>query len=386
MKTIDRAENHGVLRRILKDVEPLEARRYDLGWVYADDISERLPLPYMVRLTLLLGTNCKHILRPFEKTAWAIHLEYKGVQMRLEHGKFGMRLATPTGVAPTLIDEFIATLQRAFRVADRLLQPLVEDQIRRGNVTIPNIFHRLDARYAFFRKRALRAYTSKDKREERIAELFVKALEAKRVISLDPVKPEREGFYYAAAALDAYFSRLEHVLALVLPFVAHDPSRLDLLKFIASNWTRKIKAVFDLGSNQEANKLYDELRSVKERYRNPLSHGGFEKDGASLLIHVRGIGAVPTRLSGFKESIHYEFFPVTPLSFGEACKVFDAVDRYLKNGPTRFGWRWMDAGLNVAFDNGSIKRYRSGMVSDKAFDALVGEMSQWVDAESNMDW
>lgn len=381
-------QEHETLRHILRDIEKPQDADYDLDLAYVPDVEKRLPLPHMVLLTMILGTESNYEPRPYEKTAWAITLRFNGVPMRLEYGKFGMRLATPAPVQQPLIDEFIKTLGRAFPVTDRLLQPIVEAQVSRGNVTVPNMFSPLDGRYRFLRERAESAFAS----EPTVAQGFVERLRqvesggTQRGFTYDILKAEREGFYFGSAAIDAYFSRLEHLLVLMLPFVGFDPAEDNLLEFMSWTWTGKLKRVLDLSTDPDGKILYDRLREIKERYRNPLSHGGFEKEGASLLVHIPQIGSIPTRLSKFGESIHYDFFPVTEISFKEACQVFELVDLQLQKARTRFGWKWAEAGLDVAFDHKSLDKYHTAMTSDIAFEALLDKTSHLADAARNMEW
>lgn len=62
------------------------------------------------------------------------------------------------------------------------------------------------------------------------------------------------------------------------------------------NWSEKLKRVWDLIKDQEAKTLYDELRTIKERFRNSLSHGALEKGGMSLFVHIPALGALPASL------------------------------------------------------------------------------------------
>ncbi len=293
-----------VLGRILSEIEVPEESDYIKELTYVPEIAERLPLSYMVFLAVLLGSDCKYEFQPSEKTTWSITLRFRGIVVRLEYGKFGMRLATDAPQDAALIDALIALLNQAFPLADRALRPLVGKQIGLGHVTVHNMFPLLDGKYRFFRGKAQEAY------ELPPPPLNLTVRDGKLSASprvWDPTKPRREGFYFGSATIDAYFSRLEHQFVLILPFVDFDPTRENLLAFIGSNWSDMMKRVCDLASDRDAKQLYDDLLGIKERYRNPLSHGGVEKGGASLLVHIPGAGAVPVMLSRFEDSIEWRF-------------------------------------------------------------------------------
>jgi hypothetical protein len=372
-----------ILRRILRDISPPHDEDYKLALNYLPSAAERLPLPYMVFLTLLLGTECKYISRPMEKTAWSIYLRFKNVPFCLEHGKFGMRIATPA-TKDVLMEELVSVLHRAFPIVDEVLQQDVNLQVRTGNVTIPNEQYLLRKRYEFFRDSARAAFDAPQPKLESLFRQTGSEQEGSR--SFDILKNEREGFFFGTAAIDSYFSWLEHVLILILPFVGYDPIRNNLLVYISSSWTDKIKKIWDVSGGREEKSMYDALRKIKERFRNSITHGCLEKGAGSLRVHIPGIGVVPARLSRFTKSIHYDMFPLKEASFNEACELFDAVDAHLHSNSAKYGMKFAEAGFNVAFDAKSREDYRSAMNSDCDFDKLLERISYVVDKNTNMDW
>lgn len=373
-----------VLRQVLRDVSPPLDEDYSLNLNYVPATADRLPLPYMVLFTVLLGTDCKYVRRPAEKTAWSIALRFKGVPFRLEHGKFGMRIATSDDPASPLVDKLFQILHRAFPIADRALQPDVDLHVRAGNVTVPNLHYLFRQRYEFFRERAREAFGTPHPRLDKVFQATPP--EDGNPRSVDIFKSEREGFFFGTAAIDAYFSWLEHVLVLILPFVDYDPSNNNLVAFIGGSWTKKLKRIWNLANDRDAEKLYDELREIKERFRNSVAHGGFEKGNASLAVHIPGLGAVPATMSRFTKSVHYGVFPLKDVSFAETCALFDAVDSHLHSGRTRYAMRYAESGLDVAFDKKSRADYKKAMQSDESFDELLDRLAYFEDMHANMDW
>ena len=63
--------------------------------------------------------------------------------------------------------------------------------------------------------------------------------------------------------VNAYFSRLEHVLVLTLPFTEIDPSNGAVRQFAAKGWLDKLKALFDLDQDDTAKRIRDILGQVK---------------------------------------------------------------------------------------------------------------------------
>ncbi len=382
--TKDKDNPKTILRRKLREILPPHDEDYELALNYIPSAADRLPLPYMVFLTLLLGTDRKYASRPIEKTAWSIYFRFKNVPFCLEHGKFGMRMATPAPANVSIIDELIGVLNRAFPVADRVLQQDVDLQIRAGNVTVLNKQHLLRERYDFFRSAAREAFQAPAPNAEVI---FRKTGPGQKVSrSVDIFKNKREGFFFGTAAIDSYFSWLEHVLVLIWPFVGYDPMKDDLLVYIGDGWIAKIKRIWDVIGSREEKALYDALREIKERFRNSITHGALEKGDGSLRVHISGLGAVPARLSRFTDSIHYDVFPLKEDSFDNACELFDAVDAHLRTNPTKYGMRFAEAGLDVAFDAKSREEYQNAMNCDVDFDELLERFSCVADRNANMEW
>jgi hypothetical protein len=372
-----------VLRQILRDLSSPLHSDYNLDLAYIPDAADRLPLPYMVFLTILLGTECKYVPRPGEKTAWSITLRFKGQPFRLEHGKFGMRVAAVNAECDSLTDDLIRTINRAFPVADRVLQPQIDAQVRAGNVTIRNQHYMLHRRYEFFREKASVAY--KQPRPS-LGDAVAESLAGGKPRSVDILKNDREGFFYGSAAIDAFFSWLEHVLVLLLPFVGYDPAVDDLPEFISRPWKGKLKRVWNLPADKDAMALYDSLSAIKERFRNSVAHGGFEKGDSSLLIHLPGVGAVPATLSRFRRSAHYGWFPLKEASLSDVCALFDRVEAYLNDGPTHYGLRFAESGLDVAFDPESRQEYRDAALGEDLFEDFIEHLAGLSDMMTNMDW
>ena len=385
-----------ILARRLMSIQPDIQDRRETKMVTVN-LADKLPLPYMASLALLLGTECKFTLRPHEKTAWICRMIFRGIPLQLEHAKFGMHLSMPTDTSQELVNEFLKLLTGAFSLVDRALEPIIETQTKAGHFSIPSLFYKLDSKYRFFRERAEAAYSAHpDHSNREIEQMFEDAVAAVRKEPTEttsigktyrPMERMWEGFYYGSAAIEAYFSRLEYLMIVTLAFTTFDPIKSDLLELIGSSWKAKIKAALDLTANKEAQRLYDSLLQIKRRYRDPLAHGGLDRDGSELYVHIPKFGAVPVLLSRYEGSLHYNLVPVTDVSFREACRVFDNLDNYLQShAPERYAYKWARYGMQVAFDKDSLAGYRAATSSDEAFDEFLEYMSHLVDEATNMDW
>jgi hypothetical protein len=372
------------LGQLLRDLQPDPKQRYEITWRALRPPPQSTLLPDMVFITLARCLDYPYAMKPFEKTLWAIPVCFKGIALRIEHAKFGLRFFTesPDESAP-LVSELASVLGRALRLAEQLIQPFVESQIRAGRVTLRNIFVMLEDRYRFLRKHAEAAYESDPPainvthRDEHGQPMGWTG---------DPMKPTREGFYFGSAALDAYFSRLEHFLVLALPFCGFDPAADDLVSLVTMTWGDKFKRIFPLDVDRDAQRLYQKLRDVKERFRNTIAHGGFEKGVSSLFVHFPPVGAVPAQMSEYPDSIHFSMYPIAGPTFHDVCSVFDETDAHLARSRTRFAYKYAGSGLDVAFDAHTVEEYRLASSSDEAFEEFIERQGYFHDMHANMDW
>lgn len=345
---------------------------------------DQLPLSSLAFVCLAILKGYKYWGKS-EKLLWTIPFRYKSYPLLLSHRKFGLQILSNSIIAPpkALVEEVVKQLNKATEVTEKLVQPYADQQVKAGNVTIVNSYHRLDMMYRFFRRKA--------KERFRRAGCVPASLASSKASLTAPllnwrVKHEHEGVYYATAMIDAYFSRLEHMLVLVLPFVGFDPVCENLVAFISSSWREKFKRVLAVQHDRLAKSSYDELHSIRERYRNPLAHGYFEKAGASLYFHLPGLYAVPVRLSRFRDGLHYSFFPITAASLDEVCRVFDRADRMLKRGAPGKGFLFAKSGLDVAFDVNSRARLQAACSSDKSLKEYIEWRAHADTIFTNMDW
>lgn len=344
------------------------------------------PLPYMVFICLVIFSGFKYWGKG-EKVLWEIPIKYKSYQFLLSHRKFGFQIAYKGQEPPkSVVAQMVRQLNKATKVADKLMQPFARQQVQSGNVTVANRYVSLDMRYHFFRKKAKQAF-SRSEREYRVDANHKKPAVTNISEAINyRIEAEREGAYYAIAMVDAYFSKLEHLLILVLPFLGFDCSKENLVELMSAQWSDKYKRIFSLGHDQRAKKLYDRLSEIREKYRNIITHGDFEKGGASLYFHLSGLGAVPVRLSRIRDSIHYSFFPVTTDSYVQICDILDEVDYFLRNGKTEYGVMFAETGLDVSFSHKSLAEYNLATRSHAKFTSFIEGETYYDAIFTNMDF
>lgn len=315
-----------------------------------------------------------------EKIAWIIPFLFKGEKYIISFEKFGLLLrAKKTNKRD--IKELLHKLRSATKIGDKLLEPAVKIQISKGNITLQNKYLIFSNMYLYFRERANYSYTKKNHYFDENSNYY--DLTKHAYLSIED---KWYGFYYTVAMLDAFFSMLEHICVLMLAFIDYDLQKEDLNEFIFCRWTEKFKRVFKPQEDPDIMRIFNKLYTIKEKYRNTFSHGGYEKDGLSLVgIHTE-VGVVPITLSKTKDSVHYSFFPILEGDFSTICKILDEFDNVLHKKPFNNIMKFIKSGVDIYFDRKHRKEYKEVIYDDRKLHKYIDKLAYYQDRYANMDW
>lgn len=364
------------LKKRLKDFSPNQDKSYDLVFDEPSNRynirAEQFPVPGL--LLFLLTGICKFSSRGREeKMHWNVAFTYKKYNYAITFEKFGLRLYAEkeSKIKP---EEVLGKLQKALELVERkFLGNIAKQQISAGNISIENQFIKLSNQYSYFREMAETEYSSKQNSGK--SGNFIE--EIMNTINSE-TNAKRTGQYNALAMIDAYFSRLEHFLVLALPFSDYDREKDNLVEFVGSVWSDKLKRIFDV-SDKNIQRHYSGLVHIKEKFRNTFAHGGFEKNGQSFYFHLPGYGAIPASMSGITNSVHFDSFPINKNGFDEICSVFDAFDQYLStDSHLTEAWKYADSGLNLALDKQNLEIMLEAAKDPEYFE-------KWIEYESEME-
>ena len=233
------------------------------------------PVPRLLMYALsLIGLQAHG---PGEKVEWWVDFTYRGQWCKLAHQKFGLRLylqtEAPTAEARKMLAQIAKQLKSSTRTVEKLILASAPDLLGQGDATVVNQHESLRRAHAYFRERAIDPTFIADEYEE--YEPTDGLLARASTFTSGQIRMELNAFHDLVAAITAYLSLLEHDLVLALAFSGFDPSAEDLTDVIGSRWGEKFRRV--LGVGKEASRYLERLNAVVERWRNPYSHGGFEK-------------------------------------------------------------------------------------------------------------
>jgi hypothetical protein len=327
---------------------------------------------------------------PGEKVRWSVYGTFTGVPVSFEMRKFGFTICAAKGPGIEL-KRLCGQLQVAVKHVEDWLAPLAKEQAAKGNVTVANRYSEFDSRYRFFRGLADRSYRRTDKKPRRT--VTPKTKDEPSAIFGDlaadwnqMMRANTQGFYYSTAMVDAFFSRLEHILVLLRAFCGAPLQDDELTALLSMAWDDKLKALVNV-AEPGLQKLYSDLKRIKERVRNPFAHGGVENDGGSLFVHIPTVGAMPANLTQIRNSVRFNLFPVGKDDHGSTCAVFDAFDRAMREGPLNGAYSLIDNGIDPSFAAKQLATYK------ELAEGPAEEREQWCwhwhyenDRHANMDY
>jgi hypothetical protein len=369
----------------LRDFAPpiaVEERDYDLPSYRVTLLPQEAPIPVLLRHALtLIGISHQG---PGEKVAWWVIFAYRGYPCELAHQKFGLRLRIGGDLsedqAGDLLNEIRKKLGSAVKIVEGLLAETASDTLNAGHVTVVNQHHNLRQAYDYFRRRATNPDVIDDVSESGTNESgsWSSFLLGENVMAMN-------AFHDLVAAISAFVSSLEHDLVLALPFLDFDPIEDDLTQIIGDRWGEKWRRVVG-HSDSEAVRLRERLTTVVERWRNPYSHGGFEKGhGATLYLHTPGLGALPIGLSGIRDSPLFSFHAASDTDIEGVFALFDEIDAHLSK-TIPHAMEWIDSGLNVRFDAVLMAQVVDCIDSEGTLKGLIDEHGREADMIANMDY
>lgn len=372
------------IKQRLRDFTAASSDAPDLAWeknVERNSVDRDLfPVPHLI-LFVLHGLCSFPLGYRGEKTHWIVPFSYRDVACAIAHEKFDVRLyITRENDREVNKDELLGKLKKAIEAAEKnILTEIAGDQIKSGNISIANQFHRLGNQYYYFRKKAISSYSPTEQ------SCNDEGIDGLAEILNQQFRNSAMGAYNALAMIDAYFSRLEHFLVLALPFSAFDRTKDDLTEFVGRIWSGKLRRILDIQSSPMCD-YYSRLVAIKEKYRNTFAHGGFEKKGASFYFHLSGFGVIPANMSGHKHSVHFNLFPIEAENFNKICSLFDEVDEWLKETGIPLAWRYAESGLDLRFDENHILEMLAAAADPDAFEEWLDKESYYADLYSNADY
>ncbi|MFB7809434.1 hypothetical protein V6P99_24110 [Streptomyces virginiae] len=344
----------------------------------------QMPVPLVISMTLSLLIGSRNLGRA-EKLDWEYPFRYRGVECSISSEKFGIRIYVDRAgsVSPS---EIAAKISAAARMMEKnLLSLMARKSMTAGEITVPNLYHKLRGMYEHFRDMAHEAYSGNIESKATAAEGDFAGELTNQISGF--MTARREGLYATVAMVNSYFSLLEHTLVLSLPSAGFDPGREPVSSFIGSKLFDKYDTVFSAHRTSEVQRVRGKLKDIAEVWRNPYSHGGFDKMHKAIGFHVAGLGVIPIGLSSVSDSPEFSLFPAREQGFDGLCVTFDEIDEFLSRGPLWASLEWIKSGLDVPFDARSLSEFHEAEeAGPEEFSNYISRTAHFVEQGWNMDW
>jgi len=299
-----------------------------------------------------------------EKLLWTIPFQYKNYKLMFTVQKFGLRLYSRDENAPgfRIIKEIEHKLKKTLRVLPELLEELFNKRRKIGAVSVPNYISRLTEIFDYHFVRAKNLFNVQEK--------------------------EDEAFNYFVPMIHLFFSRLEHLLILLLPFSDSFQSRnIEIVGFLKLNWRDQFKHIFRLADGSPAKQFYDAFIDIRGLYRNRFSHGMFKRDLGSIRIHIPGIPPVPIELSDIDCLFEFGGTLVKYEKFSEIEKLILQFEEFLRTSSYRNAIRYIYEGFEISFSDSAMERYKAILDYDQdSMNHCIECEHRFRDDQMNMDW
>lgn len=384
----------------MKDFTLLEP--FPESWSSWDKVNlkEEFPIPEYLQITLILSPIISSV-RIGEKTRWAYGVAFNGVPCVIALQKFGLRLyirAPEDSAQATRHADIhrllVAALKRAVKYVERqYVGALFEELSETDTLVLRNDYYSIRGMYQYFRESSTSfSEATKSNKSDSGETSNASEIPVTRSIKeiLTPWFEDRERFrnkgYYEFAAVLAFFSLIEHVLVLLF---ALSPKAFDqpLAKFIKMDLKAKLNVIFDK-VEPENEVMRSMLLSLADKYRNFFAHGGITKGGRATHVYLTGIGPIANpafRLNKDPSLPFIEFLPDKPTIDSEVFPFFDEFESWLSQGPTKFGMKFIDEGMDVLYDKKFQAHFLEACSDESTFDEWLRERSLATDRMINFE-
>ena len=192
---------------------------------------------------------------------------------------------------------------------------------------------------------------------------------------------EKEISNFSFALITIFFSILEFILEI---FYLFQTRTIGLKDFKSKPWESKFKYIFPIQNDKGIKKIYDTLREIKSKYRNPLSHGLLNE--INYLIPVPLYGLKPISYEYLTDEIHYRRIQIKKVDAIQLKKNFDDFLNYIKKTPPyNYYTLYLKLDFQVPIKEEKIKELKNEMRSIEEFFDYLQERSEYENAIFNRE-
>lgn len=237
-----------------------------------------LPPYYLVYFLLVDLLGFSHAGK-WEKSAWAVAVDWNGRGFLIEHRKMGLGVfAQDVERDEPAVREIVIRIRKAVRAAQPFFEWLAGEAVSRSEVNVVNNASYLYGRYGFLRDSYFSKRDEYEKRkDERIDTQVTTSNDGTWTHSSFPAYHLiAESNWLAISAVEAFFAWTEHILIHVALLTGKKSTATEVTEMAEADWPIKFRSALDL-TDPKAKTHYDQLISLRKELRNYVAHGAFGK-------------------------------------------------------------------------------------------------------------
>ena len=321
--------------------------------------------------------------RLFEKINYVVIFKYKGTYAVAVDRKMDYYVE----IESQFKNEFMVLLTETKEALQKLFKILTVSAYKQNKITLINQMEQFRNKLSYYEDEAEKFYQIQKKLEKEESSLtsFIenpkKAFLICEEMGWEPNDNWRYFIYAVENYIDVFFSYIEHLLTLLIPF----SSKIDLEKSYKDMWeySWSAKAEFLWGKEIEGKKIIEQLRSYKEIFRNRNAHGLFSRE-TSAYVQIEGLGRYPMYI-GKK---YLEGF----LDENEAFITYDTFQEFKSLGRNfmkfvydkePFAMIFIDSNLPIPVE---VEILTKGTKSEEEAQQIIEQEYFLQDIIQNMDW
>lgn len=364
-----------LMEKILKAIYPIrkpdektrhiENEESELTRQSSNSILPEYYLIYFLFVDLLKFKN----LGQWEKVAWVIPIDFKGIYYTIEYRKFGIGIFGDRDYDSN-IGEIIRRVKKAVKIAEPYYENIAKSKSEGTELNVINNSASLYNRYLYFVD--LYAEKAKNNTSFRLFEGY---------------RERQQEAWLALSAIDSFFSWTEQVFIHIGILKSYLKTGKEVIMFADLDWKSKYKKIIPLKEKNE--KLcYDKLSDIKCQLRNFYAHGAFGKTGEAFEFHS-STGAVPLKITSTINN-KKEYSIHGPKGFQES-DALTVIDLFIKkvlwtNGRELAQVYIMESGLPTILSHANDGVYQKAMSGAKEMINFLTNLSSEFDDAANMDW
>jgi len=369
------------LDKILEDLKGFKPLKKSISVVGSPVIRGDISTGYLIQILFFNILKFPNYGRD-EKCYWHTFLSYKGYNFSLNDGKFGWVMYAEDNAIKKdgIINEIKGKIDKAINLLDKELKEFFNKNKNNKEIKLylNNNYSNLISFYNFYRKQTNKIITKIDKNKPKQIVGLIDFLnnDSKRkkkggTISLF-MEEEKILPKYCFPMMLSFFSLLEFLLVVFFCFNIAKLNCQKLDEFRYKEWDEKFKAIFDL-KNRTISRIYSELKNIKKRYRNPLTHGFLGKP--SFLVFSPWLGIIPFSYKNLKDSLYYGFIEIEKDEAIKILKTFDDFINFItKNDPFRYYIIFLRSGLTIPANKGDIRFLKKKMNDLRTLKQYINEV------------